>query len=75
MNELLTLAVRAHGGLSRWNRLTTLTATASITGASRCYRLIASAGVIPDRPRDRTTFAMGAGSPTGHRRQSAFASP
>jgi hypothetical protein len=33
MNELLTLAVRAHGGLSRWNRFTTLTATASITGA------------------------------------------
>jgi hypothetical protein len=33
MNELLTLAVRAHGGLSRWNRITNLTATASITGA------------------------------------------
>ena len=33
MNELLTLAVRAHGGLSRWNRFTSLTATASITGA------------------------------------------
>jgi hypothetical protein len=32
MNELLTLAVGAHGGLSRWNRFTTLTATASITG-------------------------------------------
>jgi len=33
MNELLTLAVGAHGGLNRWNRFTTLTATASITGA------------------------------------------
>ena len=33
MNELLTLAVGAHGGLSRWNRFTALTATASITGA------------------------------------------
>jgi hypothetical protein len=33
MNDLLTLAVGAHGGLSRWNRFTTLTATASITGA------------------------------------------
>jgi hypothetical protein len=33
MNELLTLAVRAHGGLSGWNRFTSLTATASITGA------------------------------------------
>jgi hypothetical protein len=33
MNELLTLALAAHGGLSRWNRFTSLTATASITGA------------------------------------------
>src|SRR5271166_4624317 len=33
MNELLTLAVGAHGGLNHWNRFTNLTATASITGA------------------------------------------
>ena len=33
MNELLTLAVGAHGGLSRWNRFPTLTAMVSITGA------------------------------------------
>jgi hypothetical protein len=33
MSDLLTLAVGVHGGLSRWNRFTTLTATASITGA------------------------------------------
>jgi hypothetical protein len=33
VNDLLALAVGAHGGLSRWNRLTKLTATASITGA------------------------------------------
>lgn len=33
MNELLTIAVGAHGGLRRWNRFTTLTAKASITGA------------------------------------------
>ena len=33
MDELLAQAVEAHGGLSRWNRLATLTATASITGA------------------------------------------
>ena len=33
MNDLLALAVGAHGGLGRWNRLKRLTATASITGA------------------------------------------
>ena len=33
MNELLTLAVGAHGGLSRWNRFTALSAMVSITGA------------------------------------------
>ena len=34
MNDLLTLAVGAHGGLDHSNRLTTLTATASITAPS-----------------------------------------
>jgi hypothetical protein len=33
MNDLLKLAVETHGGLDRWNRFATLTATASITGA------------------------------------------
>jgi hypothetical protein len=33
MSALLTQAIEAHGGLSRWNRLTIVTATASITGA------------------------------------------
>ena len=42
---------------------------------TRYYRLVAGAGATPHRLGDRTTFAMGAGSPTGHRRQSAFASP
>ena len=32
MNELLTLAVQAHGGLRRWNQLVSLSAEASITG-------------------------------------------
>jgi len=32
MNELLTFAVQAHGGLRRWNQLVSLTAKASITG-------------------------------------------
>ncbi len=33
MNELLKLAVNAHGGLDRWNRLKTVTARMSSTGA------------------------------------------
>jgi hypothetical protein len=33
MNDLLSAAVNAHGGLSRWNQLKTVTATLSITGA------------------------------------------
>jgi hypothetical protein len=33
MNELLNLAVNAHGGLERWNRVTSLKVAASITGA------------------------------------------
>ena len=32
MNELLELAVRAHGGLDRWNQLKSVTANMSITG-------------------------------------------
>jgi hypothetical protein len=33
MNELLDLAVRAHGGLDRWNRVNSIKVVASITGA------------------------------------------
>ena len=33
MNELLNLAVEAHGGLARWNKLKTVKVAASITGA------------------------------------------
>src|SRR5271163_809575 len=33
MNELLALAVKAHGGLARWNEVKTITVAASITGA------------------------------------------
>ena len=33
MNDLLKLAVEAHGGLDRWNQLKTLTANISVTGA------------------------------------------
>jgi hypothetical protein len=33
MNELLQLAVDAHGGLARWNQLQTITASMSSTGA------------------------------------------
>src|ERR1700748_2214144 len=32
MNELLQLAIIAHGGLERWNRLNTVSVKASITG-------------------------------------------
>ena len=33
MNELLGLAVKAHGGLERWNKVTSVKVAASITGA------------------------------------------
>jgi hypothetical protein len=33
MDQLLTLAVEAHGGFRAWNRLRTLTANVSIGGA------------------------------------------
>jgi hypothetical protein len=33
MNDLLESAVAAHGGLDRWNQITTITVEASITGA------------------------------------------
>src|SRR5271169_6148338 len=33
MNELLNLAVKAHGGLERWNKVKSVRVAASITGA------------------------------------------
>jgi hypothetical protein len=33
MNDLLSLAIKAHGGLDRWNTVTSIQANASITGA------------------------------------------
>ncbi len=33
MNELLNLAVQAHGGIERWNNVNTIEVAASITGA------------------------------------------
>ena len=33
MNELLNLAVKAHGGLERWNKVKSIRVAASITGA------------------------------------------
>ena len=33
MGELLDLAVKAHGGLARWNQVKTIQVAASITGA------------------------------------------
>ena len=33
MNDLLQLAVTAHGGLKRWNEISTITVAASLTGA------------------------------------------
>ena len=33
MNELLALAVKSHGGLERWNRVTSVKVAAAITGA------------------------------------------
>jgi hypothetical protein len=33
MNELLSMAIKAHGGMDRWNTVTSLEITASITGA------------------------------------------
>jgi hypothetical protein len=33
MNDLLQLAVKAHGGLERWNQISSITVAASLTGA------------------------------------------
>jgi hypothetical protein len=33
MSELLNLAIKAHGGLDRWNKVKAIKVTASITGA------------------------------------------
>jgi hypothetical protein len=33
MSELLDLAIKSHGGLVRWNKVTSVKGAASITGA------------------------------------------
>jgi hypothetical protein len=38
MNELLALAVKAHGGLDRWNEVEAIRIAASITGAIWCVK-------------------------------------
>jgi hypothetical protein len=63
MNDLLELAVEAHGALKRWNPLTTVKASLSITGSSgssklsprrsRTYRNVAGVMV----PTKRRVFA------------------
>jgi hypothetical protein len=35
MNDLLTTAVEAHGGLGRWNKVKSVKVAAAITGAIR----------------------------------------
>ncbi len=46
MNELLKLAVNAHGGLARWNQLKTITASMSSTGA--IWHIKGRPGVLKD---------------------------
>jgi hypothetical protein len=46
MNDLLQVAVNAHGGLSRWNQLKTVKASLSITGA--IWQLKGKPGVLKD---------------------------
>ena len=46
MSDLLELAIAAHGGMQRWQRLTKLTAHASIGGA--IWQLKGRAGVLAD---------------------------
>src|SRR6266436_4503237 len=49
MNDLLNLAVEAHGGLKRWSQLTVVKASVSITG--ELWQLKAQSGVL-DEGRD-----------------------
>ena len=46
MNDLLNLAVEAHGGLKRWSQLTTMKASLSITG--ELWQLKAQPEVLKD---------------------------
>jgi hypothetical protein len=46
MNDLLQVAVNAHGGLARWDRLKTVKASVSITGA--IWQLKGKPGVLKD---------------------------
>jgi hypothetical protein len=46
MNDLLELAVEAHGGLKRWSQLTTVKASLSITG--KLWQLKAQPNALKD---------------------------
>ena len=46
MNDLLNLAVEAHGGLKRWSQLTVVKASISITG--ELWQLKAQPEVLKD---------------------------
>lgn len=46
MNDLLDLAIRAHGGLERWEKISRFRAVASITGA--IWPLTGSGGLLDD---------------------------
>ncbi|MGH3183989.1 MAG: hypothetical protein ACRDOE_19100, partial [Streptosporangiaceae bacterium] len=46
MNDLLDATVAAHGGLDRWNQVTSITVDASITGA--LWALKSQAGAVKD---------------------------
>jgi hypothetical protein len=47
MNDLLTLAVEAHGGLHRWNEFKTLKAELSVDGA--IWHVKQQAGLLADK--------------------------
>jgi hypothetical protein len=47
MNDLLSLAIEAHGGLERWNEFKTLKAELSVDGA--IWHLKQQAGLLTDK--------------------------
>jgi hypothetical protein len=60
MNELLRLAVEAHGGLARWSRVQTIRVVASITGAIWYVKgqgdVLANVVVTAETGRERLTM-------------------
>ena len=53
MNDLLKMAVEAHGGLSRWNELATVKANVSVTGVSTsCWATIYLAPAVDSSSTD-----------------------